>query len=153
MATIRIVHAQPKMAAVAVEVENSLEALQGLVGGDIAWFGGFEPLTMAGLHTYINDDGRRLGLDLNCVVGTGTQDVIVGPIVVSKVDAAGDEIGLTSTDAVFAAAFLNRVRIAQALLVPTSREEFNVALAPVRADHDSHRELVVGCPFCEGAIT
>ena len=158
--SIRVVVALPREAAVVRRVEGSLRSLQALVGGDLEAFNGFEPLREAGLHLYINDDGRRLELECNGLFGSGPFEDIVGPMVVSKADFEGEEVGLSENEAVFAVRFLDRLRasqgllsLADGLLVVETREELASVLRPVRAEHEARARPVEGCPFCEGAIT
>jgi hypothetical protein len=35
----------------------------------------------------------------------------------------------------------------------TTREKLQAVLDPLGREHAAHKTLVVGCPFCEGAIT
>jgi hypothetical protein len=150
---IRVVVARPKAAAEVVEIDGSLASLQKLVGGHIEFFVYFEPLRQAGLHVYVNEDGRALALERSAVFGGGPLEDVLGPIVVSKAGGEGEEVGLSESEATFAVAFLNRLRLSQGLLAVQSRKDLASTLRPVRAEHASHAQPVDGCPFCEGAIT
>lgn len=93
---IRVVVAEPGKDPRVVMIEDTLEALQALVGGMIEAVRD-RPLNAIGAHLYVNEEGLLQGLAPNrYTVGGG---VLVGPIVVSKVDHAGEEIGLTEEEA------------------------------------------------------
>ena len=85
MKTIRVVVKNPREPAKIVMIENSLDALQKLVGGSIEAIRPFPRV-----HAYVNEEGKLLGLLANFSYGS---DVIAGPAVFSKADAEGEEIG------------------------------------------------------------
>ena len=60
-----------------VEVENTLETFQNIVGGYIEIY----PLRITGLVIVCNEEGLLQGLKPNCILG---QDVIVGDIAIVR---------------------------------------------------------------------
>jgi hypothetical protein len=106
MKTIQVVQAQPGEKAVIVQASNSLEALQGLVGGPIEGVMQAEFLPN-GCHAYVHEEGKLKRLAPNLRHG---YDIIVGPIVVSSCDGDGEEVGLMDHEADEAVKLLDRAR-------------------------------------------
>lgn len=73
----------------AVDVEASLESFQRIVGGYV------EAVKLsAGVHMYINEEGKRLGLPRNLSLpGLG---IICGSVCAFATSKNGDEISLTT---------------------------------------------------------
>lgn len=96
---ITIVVAEPNKPARVQVVENTLLSLQDLVGGYIEQLpaGMFRTLDGLGVHAWVNEDGKRMELPTNVIVNGWHGDAVdrvVGPIVVSRADDNGTEIGL-----------------------------------------------------------
>ena len=109
---ILVVVAQPGEHAYGLSVDGSLEALQTLVGG-----GYLEALAgdLAGLeddlHLYVNENGKARAMAHNLALATPyAPDFVCGPIVVSKADDEGDEVGLSPDEAERARLRLDSVR-------------------------------------------
>ena len=76
-------------------MDLSLTAMQEVVGGSIQ----IVPLrghALDGFDVYVNEDGLHLGLPFNRAIGWHR---IVGPILVSKADRAGEQVTLTPDEA------------------------------------------------------
>jgi hypothetical protein len=86
---IQVVHKRPLMLAEVVTIDNTLKALQDLLDGGCLSAIQITP----GVHAYVDDEGLLKKLQLNFVF---YDEPIVGPVVFSKVDASGDEIGFES---------------------------------------------------------
>lgn len=124
MAEITIVVARPGLPAERVQTENTLDALQALIGGDLE---GYTPSFLRGrlvprdelhgLHGYVNENGRRLALALN-FIDDGVP--ILGALVVSRIDGVdGDEVGLRDEQVARVVEILDAVRREQRLLPAT----------------------------------
>lgn len=98
MNNIRVVVANPGERAAIVEIPSTLEALQKVVGGYIEAVQ-VGPFQRMGLHLYVNEEGLLLGLPFN-------RFNLVGPILVSKMNAEGDDVGLTEREAIEAVMLL-----------------------------------------------
>lgn len=84
--TVRVVVANPGSEPIVREIENSLEALQSLVGGYV------EALNFDTMTIYINEEGRMRGMPFNRFFA-GIP--VVGPIVVTGCDEEGETISLS----------------------------------------------------------
>lgn len=106
---ILVVFAAPNTAAEVRVVDNTLEAFQALVGGDIElhWHEALRSQVRHDLHIYINEYGKRLALPMNL---TTTDDVILGPLIVSRHDSQGEDCGLDTALAERAARWLDMTR-------------------------------------------
>lgn len=103
---IRVVHKRPGKLAEIVSIENTLEALQGLLDGgylEAVHPPNFMPLG-AGIHAYVDEEGKLKNLPPNFAL---SGDVIVGPVIFSKSDAEGEEVGLDESEAAEVCALLN----------------------------------------------
>ena len=109
MSKLRVVVCNSGELPVEREIEHSLESLQAIVGGSLQ----LVPLAgggrLRGLDVFVNEEGRYLELPFNRVVGG---HVILGPILVSKANARGDQIPLTPDDVASAIAALGAEQVA-----------------------------------------
>jgi len=87
---MRVVIAEPGNPAEVREISSDMETLQKLVGGYV------ECLPCVGYDVMFNEEGIRLNLAANRVV---MGNLIVGTIVVTKHDRAGDPIALDEQEA------------------------------------------------------
>lgn len=102
---IRVLVKEPGKLAEVREIENTLEAVQAIVGGNI------EALRIRDdLCCYVNEDGKMLNLRPNFVIGRqyiSKVDIIVGPAVFFRSENEEDnEISLTLTDILYLDRFL-----------------------------------------------
>jgi hypothetical protein len=78
------------------EIEDSLEAMQAIVGGYL------ETIRLGpGLSLICNEDGKRLELPPNCALrtaGGGFTEMLRGDFFISRYDSAGANVSLTETD-------------------------------------------------------
>jgi len=88
---IRVLVYEPGQPGRIVDVPNTVEALQGLVGGYFVVF--HDPAS--GIHVYVNDDGRAKSLPRNRRFGAHD---IVGTAVFTRHDERGDTAGLSDDD-------------------------------------------------------
>ena len=79
---MRVIYKKPGKAPEAIHIENTLEALQGAVGGYI------EVVDLDGAALIVNEEGRLLGLDDNFVIQTpgGAKEFICGAAVFCGID-------------------------------------------------------------------
>lgn len=102
---IQVALATPSEPARAVTIPYTMEVLQWLIGGYL------EATVIAGLDgltAYVNEDGHSLNMaPCRRLSPHGT---ILGPIVVSKADANGCEVGLTDEEAAMAVRVLDAGR-------------------------------------------
>lgn len=104
MKTIRVIHKRPSMLAEVVVIDNTLEALRGLLDGGYLCGIRLSP----DVHGYVDDEGLLKELPMNFFLN-GTP--IVGPAIFSKADARGDEIGFKSDEeALLVCSMLNNVK-------------------------------------------
>ena len=99
MAKIRVLVKEPGKAAEVREIENTLSALQKIVGGHI------EALRISeNIACYIHEEGKLKKLAPNFVVpaeGFGIADIVCGPAVFFRFDFDGSETSLTLTDIIY----------------------------------------------------
>ena len=92
MATIRVVSKRPGLPATVVTIENTYEGMKVLLDGGTycgIWLNG----EIAG---YCDDDGLSKGLPPNVAINGQT---IVGPIVFSKSNRKGEDVGYKTLEA------------------------------------------------------
>lgn len=102
MSKIRAIVVKVGQPAVVAEVEPTLEAYQGIVGGYV------EALTFSGCTFYFNEDGRSLGLPYNRRLGA--HNILGDFLVVGPPDASGGETGLSAELAEYLTKRLNAQR-------------------------------------------
>lgn len=112
---IRVLVKEPGKLAEVREIENTLEAVQAIVGGNI------EALRIRDdLCCYVNEDGKMLNLRPNFVIGrqyVSKVDIIVGPAVFFRSENdEGNEISLTLTDIIACNMFTRRYDVANFIL-------------------------------------
>ena len=95
---IRVIIANPGKKPVVTEIENTLTAMQAVVGGYI------DCLRAGDLDLWVNDEGLLMGLPFNVMVN-GTP--LVGPILVAASNREGDTIGLTDAQVARALSLLS----------------------------------------------
>jgi hypothetical protein len=121
MNSILVVVADPGQPAKMVRIEGDhstqLFTLQAAVGGhlEMVWLDSLaqnrreQPIGAdSGVHLYVNEDGKALGLPPNLELPP--YDLLVGPLVASKTDRDGNEAGLTGDEAVHVIRELDRLR-------------------------------------------
>lgn len=110
-AGIIVVHMRPGMLAEVVTVAPTLDALRALIDG-----GWLEVISIArpasqslGIHALVDEEGALKGLPWNFDLPSGVP--IVGPVVFSRVDETGEEVGFHSEETALAfAAVINKSR-------------------------------------------
>ncbi len=105
---IRVVLVKPRERSEEHFIPNTLEALQDLVGGDLELLPApmLRVFSAIGMHLYVHENGVALGLERNFATET---DVVLGPAIVSAMDADGAEIGLSADEAAFAVGYFDGV--------------------------------------------
>jgi hypothetical protein len=89
---ILVIVRDPDQPARVERIEPTLAEFQRLVGGNI------ECVSMGRtLGAYVNEDGVRLGLRPNVTL-RARGDVVAGPIVLSRADATGEDIGVDNDE-------------------------------------------------------
>lgn len=94
MVLIKAVVKRPNEDSEIVEIENSLESLQSIVGG---WIERVPSIFNPKYDLYCNEEGKLMGLPPN-IITRGT-DVVVGTVVVVSSNSKGATIGLEQGDA------------------------------------------------------
>jgi hypothetical protein len=89
-----VVVCNPGDAPASREIGDELEALQGCVGGSIELVR-VRGVGLDGFDVFVNEDGLWLEQSFNRWLG---HHFIVGPIVVSKSNAAGEQVSLSAPE-------------------------------------------------------
>jgi hypothetical protein len=89
---IQVVHKRPALPAEVVEIESTLAAFRALLDGGSLCAVKLTPH----IHGYVDDEGLLKELPLNFVL---RGEPIVGSVVFSRADAAGDDVGFEAEDA------------------------------------------------------
>lgn len=109
---ILVIVRDPGQPARVERIEPTLAEFQRLVGGPVE----FVRLASDGRHgylgAYVNEEGVRLGLRPNVTLAT-RGDVAVGPIVLSRADATGEDIGVEEGEADTMRAMLDGMAVAE----------------------------------------
>ena len=94
--SIRIGVFKPDAEAMFIEVRETLDTLQKIVGGYIEMFS----ISTDGLIATCNEEGKLLGLPFNRYIGGshGATDELVGTFLVSRGNGNGDLASLTPDD-------------------------------------------------------
>lgn len=96
---MKVMVKEPGKPAEEREIENTLEELQDIVGGYV------EAVRFnVDVVIWCHADGKLLGLEPNFAIW---RDIVVGPVVITRVDEDGDCIDLTSDDCMEVASYLN----------------------------------------------
>ena len=104
---ITVIVRDPGQPARVERIEPTLAEFQRLVGGSI------EAVQINGVPAYVNEDGVRLGLRPNVTLRE-RGDVVVGPVVLSMVDAAGEDIGVSAESVGYLRAMLDGMAVVEA---------------------------------------
>mgnify|MGYP001851969002 FL=1 len=113
MDKIRVLVKEPEKPAEVREIDNTLEAVQAIVGGHI------ETLRISdSVFCYLNDEGKLINLAPNFVITNGRKvcDIVCGPAVFFRSDGEGNEISLTLTDIIACNMFTRRYDVANFIL-------------------------------------
>lgn len=105
MKKIKCLLKEPSKEAVEIEIEDTLENYQKLVGGDIevVSIGRYRNILPENIVFVVNDVGLIIGLKPNIMHGI---NYIAGNIVVAKTNSLGEFIDLTKEDIKLANAYL-----------------------------------------------
>lgn len=105
MKMIKCLLKEPNKEAVEIEIEDTLENYQKLVGGDIevVSIGRYRNILPNNIVFVVNDVGLLIGLKPNIMHGL---NYIAGNIVVAKTNSFGEFIDLTKEDIKLANAYL-----------------------------------------------
>ena len=85
---LRVLIVEPKKPPYVAEIENSLDVLQEMVGGDIQYVG-----LDRDTFFYCNEEGKLLGLPGNRRLDNG--DIVAGTVIICRDDGTGVEASLT----------------------------------------------------------
>lgn len=113
MDKIRVLVKEPGKPAEVREIDNTLEAVQAIVGGHI------ETLRISdSVFCYLNDEGKLINLAPNFVITNGRKvcDIVCGPAVFFRSDGEGNEISLTLTDIIACNMFTRKYDVANFIL-------------------------------------
>jgi len=106
MKKIKCLLKEPSKEAVEIEIEDTLENYQKLVGGgyiDVVSIGRYHNILPNNMVFVVNDVGLLLGLKANIMHGL---NYIAGNIVVAKTNSLGEFVDLTKEDIKLANAYL-----------------------------------------------
>lgn len=105
MKKIKCLLKEPSKEAVEIEIEDTLENYQKLVGGyiDVVSIGRYRNILPNNMVFVVNDVGLLLGLKANIMHGL---NYIAGNIVVAKTNSLGEFVDLTKEDIKLANAYL-----------------------------------------------
>lgn len=103
---IRVVVARPHQKAEVVEIEDTLEAMQAVVGGFVEELPRWADIH--GAKVYVNEEGRLDALPPNREWPKGSE--LVGTMLISKPGADGDLVSLTVEEAEAIVATLERCK-------------------------------------------
>lgn len=105
MKMIKCLLKEPNKEAVEIEIEDTLENYQKLVGGDIevVSIGRYRNILPENIVFVVNDVGLLIGLKPNIMHGL---NYLAGNIVVAKTNSLGEFIDLTKEDIKLANAYL-----------------------------------------------
>lgn len=105
MKKIKCLLKEPNKEAVEIEIEDTLENYQKLVGGDIevVSIGRYRNILPENIVFVVNDVGLLIGLKPNIMHGL---NYLAGNIVVAKTNSLGEFIDLTKEDIKLANAYL-----------------------------------------------
>lgn len=105
MKKIKCLLKEPSKEAVEIEIEDTLENYQKLVGGDIevVSIGRYRNILPENIVFVVNDVGLLIGLKPNIMHGL---NYLAGNIVVAKTNSLGEFIDLTKEDIKLANAYL-----------------------------------------------
>ena len=113
MEKIRVLVKEPAKPAEVREIDNTLEAVQAIVGGNI------EALRISdSVFCYLNDEGKLINLAPNFVITDGrtVSDIVCGPVVFFRSDGEGNEISLTLTDIIACNIFTRKYDVANFII-------------------------------------
>lgn len=113
MEKIRVLVKDPGKPAEVREIDNTLEAVQAIVGGNI------EALRISdSVFCYLNDEGKLINLAPNFVITNGrtVSDIVCGPVIFFRSDSEGNEISLTLTDIIACNIFTRKYDVANFII-------------------------------------
>ena len=110
MNRIRVLVKEPGKLAEVREIENTLAAVQRIIGGHI------EALRISeDIACYMHDEGKLIKLAPNLAVPARSAsgfDIICGPVMFFRSDGEGNEISLTLTDIIYCNIFTRKYDVA-----------------------------------------
>jgi uncharacterized protein DUF3846 len=96
---IQVVIVEPDKKPYKKTIDNSLEAMQAIVGGYIENVRIASTQKGAMVSLIVNEEGKLIGLPVNRVIrGRGGQDILVGTFFVTASNGEGDQISLTDQE-------------------------------------------------------
>lgn len=116
MKQITVVVKEPGKEAEVRSIEAKLEVFQGLVGGLIEGACVDEYMREHDIITYINDEGKLIGLAPN-ILAFDCQDVIVGTCVFVKGDENGDDVSLEQDEIEHVLEYCKRNGVGQGITI------------------------------------
>lgn len=107
MSKIKVILKEPMKNAQVMEIENTLEKKQKAVGGWLEYV----PFGKTNLVMYANEEGKLERLEPNLRLNS---DIVVGNVLITKIDENGDDVDLNEKDIDLALSEINKIAIVTA---------------------------------------